>query len=54
MAYYEICKEGLTVVEDNVVEAPYGYKDTEWIGYDDKKSLIHKVDTLVKGTKKSE
>ena len=34
LAYYEICKWGLTVVNDNPVKAPYGYKGTDWIGYD--------------------
>ena len=34
LAYYEICKMGLTVVNDNAVKAPYGYKGTAWIGYD--------------------
>ena len=49
MAYYEICTEDFTIVEDNVVKAPYGYKDSTWVGFDDEKSLIYKVDTLVKG-----
>ena len=55
LAYYEICKMGLTIVKDNVVNAPYGYKDDIWVGFDDKASLLHKVETQIKGkTKPSE
>ena len=49
LAYYEICKMGLTIVKDNVVNAPYGYKDDIWVGFDDKASLLHKVETQIKG-----
>ena len=49
LAYYEICKMGLTIVKDNVVSAPYGYKGDIWVGFDDKASLVHKVDTQIKG-----
>ncbi|KAJ7389315.1 hypothetical protein OS493_032169 [Desmophyllum pertusum] len=48
LAYYEICKLGLTVVENNAVKAPYGYKGTIWVGYDDTKSLTYKMDTVIK------
>ena len=44
---YEICTMGLTVVEDNQVEAPYGYLDDQWVGYDDQTSLLLKVSTLI-------
>ena len=49
LAYYEICKMGLTIVKDNAVSAPYGYKGDVWVGFDDKASLVHKVDTQIKG-----
>ena len=49
LAYYEICDMGLTIVKDNAVSAPYGYKDDIWVGFDDKASLVHKVDTQIKG-----
>ncbi|XP_078370863.1 chitinase-3-like protein 1 isoform X2 [Oculina patagonica] len=49
LSYYEICKMGLTVVQDSVVKAPYGYAGDQWVGYDDKASLTLKVDTLIKG-----
>ena len=35
LAYYEICEKisnGLKLVENNTVGAPYGYKGTKWIG----------------------
>ncbi|KAJ7371555.1 hypothetical protein OS493_024897 [Desmophyllum pertusum] len=28
--------------------APYGYKGTDWVGYDNMKSLQYKVDTVIK------
>ncbi|XP_057311442.1 chitotriosidase-1-like [Hydractinia symbiolongicarpus] len=49
LSYYEICKMGLTVVKDNAVKSPYGYKGQDWIGYDDQESLVYKVKTLIKG-----
>lgn len=49
LSYYEICKMGLTVVQDNLVKAPYGYINDQWVGYDDKASLNLKVNTLIKG-----
>ena len=47
LAYYEICKLGLNIVSDNKVKAPYGYKDTIWVGFDDKDSLHLKVNKLI-------
>jgi chitinase len=49
LSYYEICKWGLTVVKDNVVKSPYGYKGQDWIGFDDQDSLKYKVNKLIKG-----
>ena len=46
---YEICTMGLTVEEDTEVEAPYGYRDDQWVGYDDQTSLLLKVSTLIAG-----
>lgn len=48
LAYYEICNAGYTVVKDNVVKAPYGYKDKDWIGYEDPESIAYKARTLIK------
>jgi len=49
LAYYEICNYGYTIVEDNDAKAPYGYKGTDWVGFENQKSLIYKVKTLIKG-----
>ena len=48
LSFYEICKMGLTVVEDNAVMAPYGYEGTGWVGFDNQKSLQYKIDTVIK------
>ncbi|CAH3170043.1 unnamed protein product [Porites lobata] len=48
-AYFEICTMGLTVVEETEVDAPYGYLDDQWVGYDDQTSMLLKVNTLIKG-----
>ena len=48
LAYYEICKRGLTVVEKNKANAPYGYKDKDWVEFDNLKSLLYKIDNVVK------
>ena len=48
LSYYEICTKDLTIVADNAVKAPYGYKGKEWIGFDDKYSLSLKVDLIKK------
>ena len=47
LAYYEICKAGFKIVEDENVHAPYGYKENEWIGFDDTTSLRFKVHRLI-------
>ena len=49
LAYYEICNEGYTVVRDDKIKAPYGYKGKDWVGYDDPESLTYKAKVLVKG-----
>ncbi|KAJ7377108.1 hypothetical protein OS493_030702 [Desmophyllum pertusum] len=49
LSYYEICAMGLTVVRDNAVQAPYGFKGDQWVGFDDVVSLTRKVNTLIKG-----
>lgn len=51
LAYYEIVNSGLHIVEDNAVKAPYGYKGTHWVAFDNQKSLIHKVETIIKPLK---
>jgi len=49
LAYYEICKMGLTLVKDNAAGAPYGYAGDQWVGYDTIESIKEKVNTLIKG-----
>lgn len=49
ISYFEICKLPLTIVNNDVIKAPYGYYGDQWIGYDDAASLKLKVNTLIKG-----
>ena len=50
LSYYEICTmQGLTVVHDNAVKAPYGYAGDQWVGFDNEKSLTLKVNSVIKG-----
>ena len=49
LAYYEICNHGYTIVEDNAAKAPYGYKGTDWVGFENVRSLIYKTKILIKG-----
>lgn len=52
LGYNEICKSltegGWTVVFDEHHQAPYAYKDRQWVGYDDQKSIKIKVEYLKK------
>lgn len=48
LAYYEICKMGLTIVTENAVKAPYGYKSRGWVGFDDQQSLKYKIAEVIK------
>jgi len=49
LSYYEICNIGLRVVRDKAVKAPYGILGDQWVGYEDSRSLVLKVNTLIKG-----
>lgn len=48
LAYYEICKMRLKVVEDNAAVAPYGYSGNTWICFDTQESLMKDKVGLIK------
>ncbi|KAK9883780.1 hypothetical protein WA026_001972 [Henosepilachna vigintioctopunctata] len=47
MSYYEICdflqKENTTLVWDNEQQVPFAYRDNQWVGFDDERSLKTKM-----------
>jgi chitinase len=47
MAYYEVCdflqEDNTTLVWDNEQQVPFAYKDDQWVGFDDERSLRTKV-----------
>ena len=49
LSYYEICGTRFTIVKDNVIKAPYGYMNLDWVGFDDQESLKYKVESQIKG-----
>ena len=50
LSYYEICdflhEENTTLVWDNEQQVPFAYRDTEWVGFDDERSLRTKISWL--------
>ena len=49
LSYYEICNAGYTVVKHKEVAAPYGYKNDQWVSFDDADSMKFKVQKEIKG-----
>lgn len=47
MSFYEICdflhEDNVTLVWDNEQQVPFAYKDNQWVGFDDERSLKTKV-----------
>lgn len=47
MSYYEICdflqEENTTLVWDNEQQVPFAYRENQWVGFDDERSLKTKV-----------
>ena len=39
---------GLTIVAENAVKAPYGYKSRGWVGFDEEQSLKYKIAGVIK------
>lgn len=42
LAYYEVCQQSWTIIRDEYYHAPYGYRDNQWVGYDDPDSIREK------------
>lgn len=39
---------GLTIVAENAVKAPYGYKSRGWVVFDEEQSLKYKIAEVIK------
>ncbi|XP_045032760.1 probable chitinase 10 isoform X2 [Daphnia magna] len=50
LAYYEVCdflqEDNTTLVWDNEQQVPFAYRDDQWVGFDDERSLRTKVSWL--------
>ncbi|XP_028966665.1 probable chitinase 10 [Galendromus occidentalis] len=49
LSFYEVCdmlRSGATLVWDNEQQVPYAFKDDQWVGFDDQRSLKMKVQWL--------
>lgn len=57
MSYYEICEflreDNTTLVWDNEQMVPFAYRDDQWVGFDDERSLKTKVSTPLRTMKKN-
>lgn len=52
MSYYEVCDflhgDNTTLVWDNEQQVPFAYREDQWVGFDDERSLKTKVRNLFK------
>lgn len=52
MSYYEICdflrEDNTTLVWDNEQMVPFAYRENQWVGFDDERSLKTKVYFMIK------
>ncbi|XP_017893236.1 probable chitinase 10 [Ceratina calcarata] len=50
LSYYEICgflnEDNTTLVWDSEQQVPFAYKEDQWVGFDDERSLINKMQWL--------
>lgn len=50
LSYYEVCDflhvENTTLVWDNEQQVPFAYRENQWVGFDDERSLKTKVKQL--------
>ncbi|XP_043487176.1 probable chitinase 10 [Polistes fuscatus] len=50
LSYYEVCgflnEENTTLVWDSEQQVPFAYKGDQWVGFDDERSLINKMNWL--------
>lgn len=51
MSYYEICDflqvDNTTLVWDNEQQVPFAYRENQWVGFDDERSLKTKVSPTI-------
>ncbi|XP_044591649.1 probable chitinase 10 [Cotesia glomerata] len=50
LSYYEVCgflnEDNTTLVWDSEQQVPFAYRDDQWVGFDDERSLINKMNWL--------
>ncbi|KAL7300198.1 hypothetical protein TKK_0007041 [Trichogramma kaykai] len=50
LSYYEVCtflnEDNTTLVWDSEQQVPFAYRDDQWVGFDDERSLINKMKWL--------
>ncbi|XP_001604515.2 probable chitinase 10 [Nasonia vitripennis] len=50
LSYYEVCtflnEDNTTLVWDSEQQVPFAYRDDQWVGFDDERSLVNKMNWL--------